>query len=119
MGKKVIHFEIIGTDGKKLQSFYSKLFDWKVDANNTMNYGMVDAAEAGIGVGISAGQPGQPARVTAYVEVENLDEYLKKAERLGDKTILEPTDVPAGPRLAMIADPEGHIMGLIQAGSMR
>jgi len=117
MGKKVVHFEIIGKDGKKLRDFYSALFDWKVDANNPMNYGQVSAEESGLGGGIATGQPGEPSRVTIYVEVEDLHQYLMKAEGLGAKTIMEPADVPGGPRLAMFTDPEGHIVGLIQAGS--
>jgi len=118
MGKKVVHFEIIGKDGKRLQDFYARLFDWKVDANNPMNYGQVSADDAGLDGGIATGQPGEPGRVTFYVEVDDLDGYLKKAEGLGGKTIMEPTDVPGGPRLAMFTDPEGHIVGMIKAGSM-
>ncbi len=34
MAQKVVHFEIIGKDGKKLQEFYSALFGWNIDANN-------------------------------------------------------------------------------------
>ena len=117
MGKKVVHFEVIGKDGKKLQNFYSNLFDWKIDSNNPMNYGIVSAADSGLGGGISAGQPGESGRVTFYVEVEDLDAYLKKAQTLGGKTIMEPTDVPGGPRMAMFTDPEGHIVGMIKAGS--
>ena len=117
MGKKVVHFEVIGKDGKKLQEFYAKLFDWKIDANNPMNYGSVSADDSGLGGGISAGQPGD-SRVTFYVEVEDLNGYLKKVKSLGGKTIMDPMDVPGGPRLAMFADPEGHVVGMIQAGSM-
>ncbi len=66
---KVIHFEIEGKDGKKLQSFYSGLFDWAVDANNPMEYGMVDAVDDGIGGGITASQDGK-ASTKIYVEVD-------------------------------------------------
>jgi predicted enzyme related to lactoylglutathione lyase len=114
MGKKVVHFEIIGKDGKKLQDFYSKLFDWKIDANNPMSYGMVDPGDAGLGGGIAAGDG---AHVTVYVEVEDLAAYLKKVEGLGGKTIMGPMDVPGGPKLAMFADPEGHVIGMTQAGT--
>jgi len=121
MGKKVVQFEIIGKDGKKLQEFYSRLFDWKVDANNPLNYGLVAAEDAGLGGGIAAGQAewaGGEHRVTIYIEVEDLAAYLRKAESLGGRTIMEPSDVPGGPRLAMFTDPEGHIVGLIQARGM-
>ena len=56
--------------------------------------------------------------MTIYIEVDDLAAYLKKAESLGGRTITEPSDVPGGPRLAMFTDPEGHIVGLLQAGSM-
>ena len=117
MGKKVVHFEILGKDGKKLQNFYSKLFDWKVDANNPMNYGIVTPADAGLGGGIAAGMDGN-GYVTVYIEVDDLNAYLKKATSLGGKTLMPPMDVPGGPTIAMFADPEGHAIGLIKAGTM-
>ena len=83
-----------------------------------MDYGTVSSEDAGIGGGISTGQPGEPNRVTFYVAVEDLTAYLKKAESLGGRTLLEPSAVPGGPRLAMFADPEGHIVGLIDASYM-
>ena len=32
MGQPVVHFEVIGKDGEKLQRFYGELFDWEIDA---------------------------------------------------------------------------------------
>jgi len=116
MGKKVVHFEVIGKDGKKLQDFYAKLFDWTIDANNPMNYGMVPPEDSGLGGGIAAGQDGGPGHVTFYVEVEDLEAHLKKAESLGGKTVMPPIAVPGGPEIAMFADPEGHVIGLAKAG---
>ena len=42
MGQPVVHFEITGTDGEKLQSYYSDLFGWAIKADNEMKYGIVD-----------------------------------------------------------------------------
>lgn len=117
MGKHVVHFEIIGKDGKKLQDFYSKLFEWKIDANNPMSYGVVDASDAGVGGGISAGMGGGDGHVTVYVEVDDLQAYLSQAESLGGKTTMPPMAVPGGPEIAMFADPEGHVIGLVKAGT--
>ena len=117
MANPVTHFEIHGRDGKKSQDFYASLFGWNVDANNPMNYGIVSAPEGeGIGGGIAQAQD-QPM-VTVYVEVDDLDKTLETAESLGGKTVLPPSDVPGGPRLALFADPDGNVMGLTQAGSM-
>src|SRR5262245_18372765 len=118
MSKKVSHLVSIGKVGKQLQNFYAKLVDWHVDADNPMDYGLVAPAEAGVGIGISTGRDGEPSRVTIYFEVEDLEKYLKLAESRGGQTILEPIEVPGGPRLAMFTDPEGHIVGLTLAGSM-
>jgi hypothetical protein len=35
-GQPVVHFEITGKDGKRLQEFYTKLFDWHIDADNLL-----------------------------------------------------------------------------------
>jgi len=117
MAPKVTWWEVIGNDGKKLQDFYRQLFDWKVDADNAMNYGMVDESQTGVGGGIATGQGGQ-SHVTIYVEVDDLQATLDKAEKLGGKTVQPPMDVPEGPTIAMFNDPEGHMIGLLKAGSM-
>ena len=31
MGQAVVHFEVIGKDAAKLQSYYSELFGWEID----------------------------------------------------------------------------------------
>jgi predicted enzyme related to lactoylglutathione lyase len=118
MANPVIHFEVIGTDGAKLQRFYGDVFGWSIDANNPMNYGMVSAENRGIGGGVSGG-PEQGRGVTFYVEVPNLEEALASIERNGGKTIMPPEDVPGGPRMAQFLDPEGHRLGLVQEGSMQ
>ena len=47
MARPVVHFEIRGKDAKRLQEFYASLFDWKIDTNNPMGYGFVEAGEGG------------------------------------------------------------------------
>lgn len=114
MPHPVTHFEIIGKDGKKLQEFYGKLFDWHVDANNPMNYGIVDThTEGGIGGGIGQAMDGQKM-VTFYVQVDDVQAYLEKATGLGGKTVMPKMDVPGGPTIAQVADPEGNVIGLVQ-----
>ena len=115
MACKVVHFEVCGSDGKRLQEFYGSLFDWSVDASNPMQYGLVSQEQGGIGGGITGSQSG--SRVTFYVGVPDLAAALKKAERLGGKTVLPPTDVPGGPKIAQFTDPEGNVIGLLELGS--
>ena len=36
MGLPVVHFEVLGKDGAALRSFYSALFEWRIDADHTI-----------------------------------------------------------------------------------
>ena len=115
MGRPVVHFEIYGKDEKKLQGFYSKLFDWKVDANNPVNYGLVDTdGGRGINGGIAKAQPGTPG-VTIYIEVEDLQAYLDKAVSMGSKVLVPATEIPGMVTYALFSDPEGNAVGLVKA----
>ena len=62
MGQPVVHFEVVGKDAKKLQSYYSELFGWQIDSDNPMNYGMVtregNTAPDGMGIGGGIGFSG-------------------------------------------------------------
>jgi uncharacterized protein len=120
MGQPVVHFEITGRDGPKLHSFYSQLFGWEIDANNPMNYGIVqregnvNADGVGIGGGIAQGPDGYPGHVTVYVEVPNVEESMAKAESLGGTRMMGPEEVMEGLVIGLFTDPEGHVIGLIQ-----
>lgn len=106
--------EIIAKDGPKAQQFYSNLFGWNVDANNPMNYGMVQGDDHPVGVGIGQAMDGKPL-LTAYVTVENLQATLDKATSLGGQVVMPPMDVPGGPSIAQFRDPDGNVVGIMKA----
>ena len=113
MAAKVIHFEVVGKDGGALQEFYSKVFDWKLDTNNPGGYGMVAAPEVGLGGGIGATPDGSAGHVTFYVQTDNPQATLDKVERLGGKVVMPLTEIAPETTVALFADPEGHIIGLM------
>ena len=39
---RVIHFEIVGKDGKALQAYYGALFGWKLNTDTPGGYGMTE-----------------------------------------------------------------------------
>jgi predicted enzyme related to lactoylglutathione lyase len=114
MGAAIVHFEIMGGRGNELEKFYSELFGWKINSDNPMKYGIVDTEGGahGINGGVSPANDGS-RRVSVYAEVSDLQETLDRAEKLGGKMILPPTEVPGGPKLAMFADPAGNVTGLL------
>jgi hypothetical protein len=113
MGQHVVHFEVLGRDAAALQSFYGHLFGWSIDADNPMNYGIVKPDDAGIGGGVGPSTEGT-SLVTFYVEVDDLQAALDRAEELGGKTVMPPMDVPGGPSLAQFTDPEGNRIGIVK-----
>jgi uncharacterized protein len=121
MGQPVVHFEIIGKDGAKLQSYYSELFGWKMDTNNPMNYGAIDREDnltpdgIGIGGGVGPGPEGYDGHVTFYVAVPDVEEALAKAESLGGTRLMGPDSVVEGVEIGQFADPEGHLIGLFKS----
>jgi uncharacterized protein len=126
MGQPVVHFEIIGKDGKALAEFYSELFGWNIDANNEYNYGVVtregnlNAEGVGIGGGVGSGPPGYDGHVTVYVEVSDVEATLAKAESLGGKRLMGPETMTGNMGsmiLGQFADGEGHVIGVIQSRS--
>ena len=116
MTRPVVHFEIHGKDGAKLQEFYGALFGWEIDANNPMECGMVSPGAGGPPEGIGGGitTSNVAPMVTFYIQVVSLEESLALAEHLGGKVVMQPMDVPEGPTIAQFADPEGNVIGLIK-----
>jgi hypothetical protein len=120
MGQPVVHFEVIGKDGEKLQRYYSELFGWEIKGDNEMNYGMVDRegnlAPDGIGIGggIAGGPPGYEGHVTFYVAVPDIEAALQKAESLGGERVMGPEKIMDSIELGQFKDPEGHVIGLVK-----
>ena len=112
MPNPVVHFEICGKDGKKLQDFYSRAFGWHVDTNNPMNYGMVDTHAGGINGGVTADPEGPAVRV--YIEVDDPQAYLDKAVKAGANVMMEVMQVTPDTVIAMFADPQGNVTGLLK-----
>jgi predicted enzyme related to lactoylglutathione lyase len=120
MGQPVVHFEVIGQDGEKLQRYYSELFGWDIKADNEMNYGIVAREEnlapdgIGIGGGIAGGPPGYGGHVTFYVAVPDIEAALQKAESLGGTRVMGPETIMGSLELGQFKDPEGNVIGLVK-----
>lgn len=114
MGAAVVHFEIMGGKGVELEKFYSELFNWKINSNNPLKYGVVDTDSGSVGIngGVGGSHDGNK-RVSIYAQVTDLQATLDKVEKLGGKTILPPSEVPGGSKIAMFADPAGNITGIM------
>lgn len=115
MGAPVVWFEIGGDDADGLQSFYSELFDWKMEAIPDLDYRLVDTGgEAGIPGGVYASPTDIGSYVTVYAGVDDIAVAVDRALELGGQLVEAPKPLPDGSLVGLIDDPEGHRVGLIQ-----
>jgi uncharacterized protein len=125
MGQAVVHFEVVGKDAEKLHRYYAELFGWNVNADNPMQYGMVDGkdnktmnGDTGIGGGIGQGPQGYRGHVTFYVAVPDVEEALQKAESLGGTRVMGPENIMDMVELGQFKDPEGNLIGVVKDQQM-
>jgi predicted enzyme related to lactoylglutathione lyase len=115
MAHPVMWFEVLGRDGGKLQKFYGDLFGWTFDVIPAINYGVAKTgAGRGIPGGIGQTFPGTRSWVTFYTETPDVTASLEKAVALGGKVITPRTVLP-DVTLGIFEDPEGHVLGLVEA----
>jgi predicted enzyme related to lactoylglutathione lyase len=110
--RPVVHWELEAVDAERIRAFYAELFNWEIGE------GPIMLIPAGIG-GPEPGpaghiRPSGRSGVTLYVQVRDLKESLARAAELGGTVVAEPFDLPGGPTLAAITDPEGNPVTLVQ-----
>jgi len=110
--RPVVHWEIEARDPERQRTFYAELFNWDVGPGPIMQI------EAGVG-GPEPGPAGhirgsERSGVNLYVQVRDLRASLARAGELGGTVVAQPFDVPGGPTIAGITDPEGNPVVLVQ-----
>jgi uncharacterized protein len=114
VARRVVHFEVTGRDGKALQRFYGDLFGWEFNTDNPMGYGTVQSPEGGIGGGVGSTSDGSQGMATFYIESDDVGRDLKEVEASGGSTVFGETEIMGGLKIGLFADPEGHVVGLVQ-----
>jgi uncharacterized protein len=110
--RPLVHWEIQGRDQAGLKAFYSAMFNWEIAEGPVGLFAAgVGPPEPGPNGHIAAGDA---PRVVPYIQVMDLRASMNKAKDLGGAILAEPFDVPNGPTIARIADPEGNHIGLVQ-----
>jgi uncharacterized protein len=111
--------ELMTSDPEAAGKFYSQLFGWKIETSDmgTGPYHLIKVGETSIG-GIMGKPPGAPAEMPSmwgcYVTVSHLDQTLATVERLGGAILMPPMDVKGVGRMAVIRDPQGAALSVIQ-----
>jgi predicted enzyme related to lactoylglutathione lyase len=101
-------------DLERAKSFYGSIFDWKItgDKNEDFAYWMVNTGEKP-GGGMWRMPKEKPTCVLVYILVDDIDETLEKAVKLGGKVTV-PKLEEDGTAMATFADPDGNLFGLYE-----
>ena len=110
--RPIVHWEIRARDPELQRAFYGALFNWPIGDGPIMN----------IASGLGGPEPGPAGHMSQhdrpgfalYVQVRDLDESLARVPELGGTAVSPPIDVPGGPTIAAIEDPEGNPLVLVQ-----
>ena len=113
----IVHVEIPAKDTKAAGEFYSKLFDWKMQLDEKMNYLMFESVGGPGGGFTELGGEGntKPGDVVIYVGTDDIEATTARAESLGAKVIMPKMEIPMTGWIAIFEDPTGNKIGLYKA----
>lgn len=108
----LVHLEFSAEDPEALAVFYSDLFDWPFMHDQAHDYRISMAGRGGISVGIAQRSDDLPPGLMPYVHVPAVQPVLEQAVALGAAVVSEATVID-GMEHAVVADPDGHRLGLM------
>jgi predicted enzyme related to lactoylglutathione lyase len=123
MTGRVVHFEIPTDDFDRAKEFYQSAFGWNIDKMQEMDYASAGATPTG-----DNGMPLEPGSINGgmftrddtlnrpviTIEVDDIDQSLKRIGELGGQTVQEKQEVMGMGFTAYFKDSEGNLMGLWQ-----
>lgn len=122
----IVHFEIPADDVERAKKFYSDLFGWKMEkwpgtdnkdsSSSNIEYWMISTTDskgnkASIGGGMMKRQDNHQ-RITNFIDVNSVDEYSSKIEKLGGKVVVSKMAVPGMGYFAVCHDTESNSFGI-------
>ena len=116
---RVVHFEIPTKDLERSKRFYAEMFDWKLDQYDPDNLmaTTTESDENGLPLEVGAinGSIYNATKIGAanfVIEVDSIDEHLKKIEAAGGKVAYPKTEVPGMGWYARFLDMDKNTIGL-------
>ena len=116
-------YELLTTDADAAQAFYTDVVGWKIGDSGMpgMDYRFVHAGDTPVGglMQLSDEMLAGGARPIwlGYVEAGDVDATIDRIEAAGGKTLVPATDIPDVGRFAMLADPQGVLLYIMQSTS--
>lgn len=108
----VVHFEIPADNVDRAKNFYSDLFGWEIEEMPETDYWLVvTSGEKPVNGGIMKRQNPEQ-KITNYIDVSSVEEYITKVNDLGGTIVVPKTAVPEMGYFAICLDTENNVFGL-------
>jgi predicted enzyme related to lactoylglutathione lyase len=109
--------ELATRDLDAAKKFYTELLGWQLKESNAAGMAYHEIVAGGEHVGglyqMGPEHGDAPSHWMAYVAVEDVDARAARAEELGGKVCVPPTDIPNVGRFCVVTDPSGASLSLI------
>lgn len=117
--------ELLTTDAKAAEGFYTQLFPWKTTQMPSLTGGPYtifkrsDADNGAAGMLQITPQMGKmPPHWIPYFAVDDCDAIVAKAKGMGAQVHMPPTDIPNVGRFSVLGDPQGAAFAIIHPQPM-
>lgn len=111
MVAKFVWYDVMTTDVKAAEAFYSKVVGWRTQDSGMPGQAYTLLMNGDVSVGgimpIPEENKGMPPMWMGYVGVDDVDAYALKVTAAGGKIWKGPQDIPGVGRFAVAADPHG------------
>lgn len=106
------HIEWEVTDIARARKFYEGLFDWQFEEFGPMVIFGTGTQHLGGLSKVETVNPGSSP--SAWIEADDLEAYCARAQELGGAVLSAKKELPTVGWSALIADPDGNHIGLVQ-----
>jgi uncharacterized protein len=111
----ICHVEWQVTNLEAAKEFYSGMFEWKFEDMGE-GYSLFSTPDAHLGGGLEVKDIVKAAESPlVYVQVDDIETSLAKAEVLGGGLVQRKTDIPGHGWFGILTDPDGNRVGVYQS----
>ena len=108
--------ELMTSDIEGAKTFYNNMFIWKMhDMEMDEPYTIATINEEDVAglMPMPPGEENRPPMWGGYITVDNVENSMKQALKLGGKVLLEPRDIPKVGRICILEDPQGAMFTIV------
>ncbi|MFJ7199378.1 MULTISPECIES: VOC family protein [unclassified Streptomyces] len=111
--------ELVTREADPALAFYPAVFGWTVKAASEQytQWGVAGEDFGGMLIMDDGFPPEAPPNWLPYFAVTDVDATAATAQGAGGELLMPPTDIPDGPRIAVVRDPQGAVFGIHRTGS--